>query len=88
MQAFEVTWLRALLVAILLGLAGSVTAFLGVRLLAKPSRAPDQEEAHEYPAEIRVGAGRVPALLILLYLAMFVFIVAYATLTALGRLSY
>jgi hypothetical protein len=88
MYVFELLWLRWLLVTILLGLGGALAVVLGVHLLSRRSRPAEVDEGHEYAAGIRTGEGRVPALLIVLYVAVLVYIAVYTAYALLGKVSY
>ena len=86
MQAFEVNWLRGLAVMLVTGITLAVFLYLGFGLAARPSTGrPVEEERERFPADIEVARRSVPAILILVYLVMLIFLIAYA-LTASERI--
>jgi len=77
-QAFEVNWLRWLLVMSVSGVIAVIALVLGFYLPSQPGRPEARdEETEDFPAGIRVASRGVPPFLILLYVGTIVFIVAY-----------
>jgi hypothetical protein len=77
-QAFEVNWLRWLLVMSLLGIVAVIALVLGFYLPSQPGRRGARDEEHEeFPAGIKVANRGVPPVLILLYVGTIAFIVSY-----------
>jgi ABC-type Fe3+-siderophore transport system permease subunit len=65
-----------LLLMLILGLAGTVAAYLAYRD-GTAREAPSHEPPEEYPPDIQVSHGRVPRVLIALYLCMGLGMVGY-----------
>lgn len=89
MQSFEVNWLRWLYVMSISGTVLAIALYLGFYLTSLPRPSESQEErTEEFAAGIRVANRRIPALLILLYIGIFIFIVAYMLFMWFGDVSY
>jgi hypothetical protein len=77
-QAFEVNWLRWLLVMSLSGVVAAIALFLGFYLPSQPGRPGARDEEHEaFPAGIKVANRGVPPILVLVYIGTIAFIIAY-----------
>jgi len=87
MQAFELNWLRWLVVMIVAGVMLAVFVYLGFYLPARPRRR-EVEETEEFPAGIEVAQGGVPPILIAFYIVMLIYIVAYTLYVWLAPVSY
>ncbi len=87
MQAFELNWLRWLVVMIVTGITLAVFAYLGFYLPAR-SRREEVEEREEFPAGIEVAQGGIPPILIAFYVVMFIYIVVYTLYVWLAPVSY
>jgi hypothetical protein len=88
-QAFEVNWLRWLYVMAASGLVIAFALYLGFYRTGLPRRPDEREpEVEEFAADIRVANGRIPGILILLYIAILVFTVAYSLFMWLAQITY
>jgi heme/copper-type cytochrome/quinol oxidase subunit 2 len=89
MQAFEVLWVRWLLIMVLLGMGIAVSLFLGFYLPSRARALSDQEEkTEEFPAEIRTANRPIPLFLWLIYVGIFIFIIVYSLYMWLSHVSY
>jgi len=85
-QAFEVNWLRWLLVMSLSGVIAAIALFLGFYLPSQPGRAgTGDEKTEDFPAGIKVARRGVPPLLILVYVGTIAFIIAYIVYVYVAR---
>jgi NADH:ubiquinone oxidoreductase subunit 3 (subunit A) len=88
MQAFAVHWLQWLFVAVLIGLGLSAFIFLGFYLPNRPGPPPRPTERTPYPAGIEVVNRGIPPVLLLLYLILFTFIIAYIAYMAIFPINF
>ena len=87
MQANEVSWLRWLYIMILSGLGTALAFFLGFYLAARPSPRPEGE-LEEFPRDIKIGRGKIPLLLILLFIGIGIYMIVYLLYVSLAGVSY
>jgi len=88
MQAFELNWLRWLVVMIVTGIALAGFLYLGFYVSARPLRRPVEEEREEFPAGLEVAQGGIPPILIAFYIVMLIYLVAYTLYVWLAPVSY
>jgi hypothetical protein len=88
MQAFEVNWLRWLVVMSASGIVLAIAVYLGFYLPSLPGRPASEKPAEEYAAGIRVMNRGIPPILILVYVGMFIFIVAYMIYVWVAKISF
>jgi len=90
MPALDVIWLRWWFVMIVGGVLVAAAFYLGFYLdaRARGSAQPREGEMEEFPADIRIGRGRVPVVLIALYAATAIFIIAYVVFAWVSGTSY
>jgi hypothetical protein len=89
MIGFDVLWLRWLFIMVVAGLGITLLLFLGFYLDSRRRSLAEQEkEMEEFAGDIRMARGRVPFLLIVVYVGMAVFVVAYVLFVWRGGISY
>ncbi len=78
MQAFEVHWLQWLFVGLLIGLTLAAFIHLGFFVPSLPGRPAGKEgERESFAAGIEVTSRGIPPVLLLLYLIIFIYLIAY-----------
>ena len=88
MPAFELLWIRWLLIMTVVGLGLTLALVLACYLPGRPGRGPANEETEEYAADIRMANRGSPLFLWLVYAGTFIFIIAYLLWVWLARASF
>ncbi len=89
MQAFEVLWLWWWFVLLLIGVTAAAFIYLGFYVPNLPGRPPGKEVPREhFPAGIEVTTRGIPPVLILLYVILLIYIIAYFVFVANPTVSF